>query len=76
MKFLKYLEKAWMFAAIASVAVAVFNGISQQTVSYPFYFPLLCSGFCTVLYFNVRGQRRFQESMKNKAEGGAASKGR
>ncbi len=70
MKFLQYLEKAWIFAAIASVIVAIFNLITLSTFDNRVYFPLFCGGFCLLIWFNVRGQRRFREKMFKEPENG------
>lgn len=75
MKFLQYLEKAWLFAAFAAVLTALFNLVTKQTFSYPFYFPLFTAMFCLLLYFNVRGQRKFQEALKAKQDSERASGG-
>ena len=63
MKFLQILERAWVMAAIAALALAVFNLINLQTFDRRVYFPIICAGFCILLYMNIRGQRRFREKM-------------
>ena len=68
MKFLQYLEKAWILAAIASVIVALFNLITLRTFDNHVYFPIFCAGFCLLIWFNVRGQRRFREKMFKQPE--------
>ena len=70
MKFLQYLEKAWILAAIVSVVVAVFNLITTGTFDNRVYFPLFCAGFCVLIWFNIRGQRRFREKMFKETEEG------
>jgi hypothetical protein len=69
MKILRYLEKAWIMAAIASLIVAVYNLITLRTFDNHVYFPLFCAAFCMLIWFNVRGQRRFRDKMfKNKED--------
>ncbi|MBS1618578.1 MAG: hypothetical protein JST76_08670 [Bacteroidetes bacterium] len=63
MKFLEILERAWMVAAIAALALGVFNLISYQRFDRLVYFPIVCAGFCVLIYMNIRGQRRFREKM-------------
>lgn len=63
MKILSYLERAWVGAAIASVAVAIYNAVTLRTFDNHVYFPLFCAMFCMLLWYNVRGQRRFRERM-------------
>jgi hypothetical protein len=68
MKILQYLEKAWIVAAIASLVVAVYNLISLRTFDNHVYFPLFCAGFCMLIWFNVRGQRRFRDKIFREKE--------
>jgi hypothetical protein len=68
MKILQYLEKAWIVAAIASLVVAVYNLISLRTFDNHVYFPLFCAGFCMLIWFNVRGQRRFRDKIFRQKE--------
>lgn len=63
MKFLEILERAWMIAAIAAVALGVFNLATYQKFDRLVYFPIICAGFCVLIYMNIRGQRRFREKM-------------
>jgi hypothetical protein len=63
MKILQYLEKAWIMAAIASLIVAIYNLITLRTFDNHVYFPLFCAGFCMLIWFNVRGQRKFRDKM-------------
>jgi hypothetical protein len=64
MKFLELLEKAWISAAILAVIMGTYNLITIQKFTSQVYFPYICCGFCILLYRNIRGQRRFAESMK------------
>lgn len=63
MRFLELLEKAWIVAAAAALVVALYNVVTVQAFNHQVYFPLLCAMFCGLLWFNVRGQRRFKEKM-------------
>ncbi|MBS1614410.1 MAG: hypothetical protein JST49_16435 [Bacteroidetes bacterium] len=63
MKILSYLERAWVGAAIAALIVAVYNAITLQVFDNRVYFPIFCSIFCMLLWYNVRGQRRFKEKI-------------
>lgn len=63
MKFLELLEKAWIIAAAAALVVTVYNAITVQAINHKVYFPFFCAMFCGLLWFNVRGQRRFKEKM-------------
>jgi hypothetical protein len=68
MKILCYLEKAWIMAAMASLIVAVYNLATLRTFDNNVYFPLFCAGFCMLIWFNVRGQRRFREKIFRERE--------
>lgn len=63
MKILQYFEKAWIGAAIASLVVAIYNLITLREINNRVYFPFFCAGFCIMIWFNIRGQRRFREKM-------------
>ncbi len=63
MKILLYLEKAWLIAASASVIVAIYNLITIGSFDVHVYFPLICAGFCMLIWFNVRGQRKFRDKI-------------
>lgn len=63
MKILKYFEKAWIFAAIAAGIVSIYNLFSSGFISNRVYFPILCAMFCVLIWFNIRGQRKFREKM-------------
>jgi len=63
MKILQYFEKAWIGAAIASIIVAVYNLISLREINNRVYFPVFCAMFCVLIWFNIRGQRKFKEKM-------------
>jgi predicted Co/Zn/Cd cation transporter (cation efflux family) len=67
MKLLQILEKAWMVAAIAAIVTGIINLITTRQFGHSVYFAFICAGFCALIYYNVRGQRRFTEKMK--AEG-------
>ncbi|MCW3127391.1 MAG: hypothetical protein JWO03_3049 [Bacteroidetes bacterium] len=68
MKFLEILEKAWLAAAILGVLMGTFNLVTKQKFDYLVYFPFICTGFCILIYMNIRGQRRFVEKMKKDSE--------
>jgi len=63
MKILEYFEKAWIMAIGASLAVAVYNLITLRVFDNRVYFPVFCAMFCSLIWFNIRGQRRFREKM-------------
>ena len=63
MKILQYFEKAWIGASIASLIVAIYNLFTLREISNRVYFPFFCAGFCILIWFNIRGQRRFREKM-------------
>lgn len=65
MKFLFYLERAWLVAAAAAIVVAAYNLISLRAFDNHVYFPIFCAGFCVLIWYNIRGQRRFREKMFN-----------
>lgn len=73
MKILQYLEKAWIMAAIVAIIVAVYNLITLHTFDNRVYFPIFCSGFCVLIWFNIRGQRRFREKIFKEEEDGTLS---
>lgn len=60
MNFLRYLEKAWIVAGVCAFIVAIYNVVTLQTFDSHVYFPLICAGFCFLIWFNVRGQRKFR----------------
>ncbi|MFN8297532.1 MAG: hypothetical protein U0T75_00405 [Chitinophagales bacterium] len=63
MKFLLYLEKAWVVAAVASFIVTIYNAITFRVFDNHVYFPLFCGIFCLLIWRNVRSQRLFREKM-------------
>lgn len=63
MNVLSYLEKAWIAAAIAAIGVALYNAITLRVFDNRVYFPIFCAVFCMLLWYNVRGQRRFKEKI-------------
>lgn len=63
MKFLQYLEKAWLTAAAVAIIVMGYNAIAHQTFDNRIYFPFFCSVFCVLIWYNIRSQRRFREAM-------------
>lgn len=64
MKFLFYLERAWITAAVIALIVALYNFITLQTFSSSVYFPIFCAGFCLLLWNNIRSQRVFKEKLE------------
>ena len=63
MKFLQYLEKAWIAAAVCALAVTVYNLVTLRTFDNRVYFPLFCVVFCLLIWYNIRGQRRFRDQV-------------
>ena len=63
MGILKYLEKAWIVAAVCALIVMLYNLITLQTFDSHVYFPLFCAVFCVLIWYNIRGQRRFREKI-------------
>ncbi|MDB5284465.1 MAG: hypothetical protein JWO06_3540 [Bacteroidota bacterium] len=63
MKILQYLEKAWIFAGACALLVALYNLITLRVFDNHVYFPLICSVFCLLIWYNVRGQRKFREKV-------------
>lgn len=71
MKILQYLEKAWIIAAVCALALAIYNLIRIGTLAdNHVYFPFFCAMFCLLIWFNVRGQRKFKEKIFDKEEEG------
>ena len=68
MKFLAILEKAWLAAAILAVIMGTYNLFTTFKFAPTVYFPFICCGFCILIYMNIRGQRRFVETMKKNEE--------
>ena len=66
MKFLFYLERAWISGAVIAVLVALYNLITIRAFDSKVYFPLFCAMFCSLIFMNVRGQRRFREKLDEK----------
>jgi len=65
MKILEYFEKAWIFAALSSFVVCLYNLITLRVFDNHVYFPFFCGLFCVLIWFNIRGQRRFRDKMFN-----------
>ncbi|MCW5907972.1 MAG: hypothetical protein KIS94_08950 [Chitinophagales bacterium] len=63
MRILYYFEKAWIAAIAASAVVTVYNLVTLRTFDHRVYFPLFCGLFCTLIWHNIRGQRKFREKM-------------
>ncbi len=63
MRILKYLEKAWIAAAICAFIVMTYNLITLRTFDNHAYFPLICAAFCLLIWYNIRGQRKFREKI-------------
>ena len=63
MKVLSYLQKAWLIAGVCAFVVAVYNLIALRVFNNHVYFPLFCAMFCFLIWFNIRGQRKFREKM-------------
>jgi hypothetical protein len=64
MKILFYLERAWIVAAVVAILVAAYNFATLQKFNSSVYFPIFCSGFCLLLWNNIRSQRTFREKME------------
>ena len=69
MGILKYLEKAWIVAAISALVVMLYNLITLRVFDSHVYFPLFCAVFCVLIWYNIRGQRRFREKMFGEKKG-------
>lgn len=63
MKILQYFEKAWIGAAIASFIVCIYNLVTLRVFDNHVYFPFFCGLFCILIWFNIRGQRKFRDKM-------------
>ena len=68
MRILKYFEKAWIVAAISSFVVMIYNLLTLRVFDNHVYFPFFCGIFCLLIWFNIRGQRRFREKIFNQEE--------
>lgn len=66
MKFLFYLERAWISGAVIAAIVALYNLVIIRAFDSKVYFPLFCAMFCVLIHMNVRGQRRFREKLDEK----------
>lgn len=64
MKFLGVLEKAWLAAIVIAFGMGIYNAIMLRDFSYHVYTPLVCGGFCILIYMNIRRQRIFLKNMK------------
>ena len=62
--FLSVLEKAWLFAVFSAIATAVYFVFTERAFGYHVYFPLICAGFCFLIYRNIREQREFIDKHK------------
>ncbi len=70
MKFLELLEKAWRLAIFLAFALGIFNLVRAGSFSYSVYTPIVCGGFCILIYMNIRRQRIFLQKMKKQQEAG------
>jgi len=68
MKILQYLEKAWIAAAVCAFVVMIYNWITLGKFDNHVYFPLFCGIFCLLIWYNVRGQRKFREKIFNEKD--------
>lgn len=62
--FLLVLERAWLLAIVAALGTAVYYAVTLRTFNHLVYFPILCAGFCFLIYRNVSSQRKFLEKHK------------
>ncbi|NNC96102.1 MAG: hypothetical protein HKN92_11115 [Chitinophagales bacterium] len=63
-KFLKLLEKAWIFAMVAALAVAIYNFYKEPVFSHKIYFPIFVAIFCFIVYRTKKNHRKFLETIK------------
>lgn len=73
MKFLGFLEKAWLAAIVIAVGMGTYNAFMLRDFSYHVYTPFVCAGFCVLIYMNIRRQRLFVEKMKKDAAKGPSA---
>ncbi len=64
MKILQLFERAWIMAAVAAFGVAVYNCVTLMVFNQKVYFPVFCGVFCLLLWWNIKGQRKFYEKMQ------------
>lgn len=64
MNIMRFVEKFWVLAAVVSFGVAVFNFTKQDSINHLVYFPFFCGIFCIILFFNLRSQNNFKDSLK------------
>lgn len=62
--FLLYLERAWLVAMVAALGTGIYNIVTSLTFNHLVYFPLICAGFCYLIYRNISSQRKFVEKHK------------
>jgi uncharacterized membrane protein len=65
---LQILERAWLLAATAALLVAIYYLVTTQAFNHFVYFPLFCCAFCVFLFFNVRSQRKFKETIEKEKQ--------
>jgi hypothetical protein len=68
MKFLSFLEKAWLAAIVIAFCMGTYSAITLRDFSYHVYTPYVCGLFCILIYYNIRRQRLFIEKMKKDQE--------
>lgn len=67
-RFLFYLERAWLTAAISAACVSLYQGIQLKTLWNPsVYFPAFCIAFCLLIFYNIRSQRLFRAKMQQES---------
>lgn len=72
MKFLKILERAWLFASVAALVLAAYNFIVNRAFNHQVYFPIFCAVFCVLIYRNIKSQRQFREQQQNEQKNKAS----
>ncbi|HLP20297.1 MAG TPA: hypothetical protein VK174_08350 [Chitinophagales bacterium] len=63
MKMLRYFEKAWIGVCVLAFVVGLYNLVTLRSFDNRVYFPFFCGLFCILIWYNIRGQRRFREKM-------------
>lgn len=74
MKILRYFEKAWIAVFVLAFVVAIYNLATLRSFDNRVYFPFFCGLFCILIWYNIRGQRRFRERMIEENEKKASQK--
>jgi energy-coupling factor transporter transmembrane protein EcfT len=72
MNIMRWVEKVWLMAAVASFAVCIFHWVRLGKINHLVYFSFFCGIFCIILFLNLRSQNNFKDKLKKGSKSGPA----